>query len=47
MIPFKPIELEDKATVQRYTLKSKRVTVTSHFPICIAGDFCIARRLLN
>lgn len=24
MIPFKPIELEDKATVQRYTLKSKR-----------------------
>ena len=47
MIPFKPIELEDKATVQRYTLRASVVTVTSHFPICIAGDFCIVRRLLN
>ena len=24
MIPFRPIELEDKETVQRYTLTSKR-----------------------
>lgn len=47
MIPFKPIELEDKATVQRYTLKSKRRNCDLSFPICIAGDFCIARRLLN
>ena len=43
MIPFRPIELEDKETVQRYTLTSKR----RRFLICIAGGFCTRRKLLK
>lgn len=39
MITFKPIELEDRETVQRYTLRSQRRNVTCLLLIYMDGVF--------